>query len=616
MVSTFEDHDEAASLVGEVLASRYRIEERLGHGSTGVVYRARHVKVGRPFAVKLLHAEHVGDEGLRRRFEREAELGGRLRHPNAVGVVDVGELAHGSRVMVMELAQGGDLATLIHREAPLAASRTIGLVRQILDGLHHAHDRGVLHRDLKPENILVERNEDGIEVPRIVDFGIAIARDEARLPSDADRLTTDGIVLGTPHYMAPEQSTGIALDHRVDLFALGIIMFEMVCGEMPFPGSGVQVARANLLEPTPVMGVRVPNLEVDPLLEAFTRSLMAKSPELRPANAKAARELLDRVAHDRVTAAAELGVELGPSLRELAEEISVPRWATPPRGARAVTAPELQPRPSSPAIAALVPATGRLRADLPAHPGRGRSARRRASCARASSPPAISTTTHAVVAPKSSALRIAVVAGATLAIAVAVWLGVRLSHRDDHDAAVASNVVTPAAPVAPVPTPVAAVPTAVVPVPTPVAAAPTAVAPTPVPIAPAQAPVTTVRARRSPPSMQAGPTHPTAMTVSATPPAVTPPPRPPSRPSPRPSTPATTPASTVSRRRIRQAVHGDVGNEARPARQRARRHRDGRSVAALSPHPAQRLRSSANPAARTAAAAELTKLHADIAARR
>nr|HEX4316949.1 serine/threonine-protein kinase [Kofleriaceae bacterium] len=324
MARSDRTENELDLLIGEVLASRYRLEERLGDGATGSVYRARHVKVGRAFAVKILHHRHTKDERLLRRFELEAELGGRLRHPNVLSVVDVGETTDGGRFMVMELAHGVPLAAVLSGEAPLASSRIIPMVRQILDGLHHAHERGVIHRDLKPENILVERDDHGREVPRIVDFGIAIARDEASAPDSPERLTTGGIVLGTPHYMAPEQATGSAMDHRIDLFALGVIMFEMVTGEMPFDGSGVDVARANLLEPTPVMGVRVPHLMIDPLLEAFTARLMSKSAELRPASAKAARELLDRIEKDRAAAAKELQIDTtAATLGELAAELGV-----------------------------------------------------------------------------------------------------------------------------------------------------------------------------------------------------------------------------------------------------------------------------------------------------
>ncbi|MDQ3365916.1 MAG: serine/threonine protein kinase, partial [Myxococcota bacterium] len=297
----------ADRLIGQVLANRYQIEHKLGEGAMGTVFKARHVKVGRPFAVKVLHPKLLEDHKVAQRFEREAELAGRLHHPNVIGVVDVGETADGLRYMVMDFAEGKDLGELLE-EAPMTPARIIQLTRQLLEGLYHAHEAGLIHRDFKPENVIVELDDHGTEVPRIVDFGIAILRDAGDSSSTPGRLTTNGLVLGTPHYMAPEQAVADPIDHRIDLFALGIVIYEMLCGKLPFDGSGVEVARANLLLDPPPMAVRVPHLEVDPLLEAYARRLMAKQRDVRPATAKAARELLDLIDRDRAAAAVALGV--------------------------------------------------------------------------------------------------------------------------------------------------------------------------------------------------------------------------------------------------------------------------------------------------------------------
>ena len=309
-------------LIGKVLANRYQIEAWLGEGAMGSVYKAKHVKVGRAFAVKVLHKRLLEDRKVMQRFEREAELAGRLHHPNVIGVVDIGEAPDGSRYMVMDFAHGADLATLL-AEAPMPAARIIHLTRQLLEGLYHAHEQGLIHRDFKPENVIIERDDHGNEVPRIVDFGIAILRDGGDSVDSLGRLTTNGLVLGTPHYMAPEQAIADPLDHRVDLFALGIVVYELLCGKLPFDGSGVEVARANLLLDPPAIAQRVPFLEVDPLLEAFARRLMAKKRDARPATAKAARELLDRIANDRSGAAVELGLPPITSSREPALTLPV-----------------------------------------------------------------------------------------------------------------------------------------------------------------------------------------------------------------------------------------------------------------------------------------------------
>ncbi len=301
-------------LIGETLANRYQIEMRLGEGAMGAVYRARHVKVGRPFAVKVLHARLLEDPKIAQRFEREAELAGRLHHPNVIGVVDVGETPNGMRYMVMDFAEGRDLAAMLD-QAPMPAERIIHLTRQLLEGLYHAHEQGLIHRDFKPENIIVETDMHGAEVPRIVDFGIAILREGGDGSDGQGRLTTNGLVLGTPHYMAPEQAVADPIDHRIDLFALGIVIYEMLCGKLPFDGTGAEVARANLLLDPPPISQRVPYLEVDPLLEAFSRRLMAKRRDDRPPTAKAARELLDLIVRDRPAAAVALGVPAQASTR-------------------------------------------------------------------------------------------------------------------------------------------------------------------------------------------------------------------------------------------------------------------------------------------------------------
>jgi serine/threonine-protein kinase len=305
-------------LLGQILAERYHVLQRLGEGAMGVVYKARHVKVGRMFAVKVLHPRMLADPKVVRRFEREAELAGRLHHPNVIGVVDVGEV-DGTRYMVMDFAEGPDLAKLLD-EAPMTPERIIGLVRPMLEGLYHAHEHGLIHRDFKPENVIIERDSHGVEVPRIVDFGIALLRDGGDSVDGAGRLTTNGLVLGTPHYMAPEQAVADPIDHRIDLFALGIVVYEMLSGRLPFDGSGAEVARANLLIDPPPIRQRVKHLEVDPLLEAFARRLMAKKRTARPATAKAARELLDLIEHDRGAAAAQLGVPVARSGRAAATE--------------------------------------------------------------------------------------------------------------------------------------------------------------------------------------------------------------------------------------------------------------------------------------------------------
>jgi len=283
-----------SKLLGRVLDDRYRIVDLLGSGAMGSVFRAQHVRLPRELAIKVLHPE-LAEPKLLQRFEREARLAGKLGHPNVVSVLDVGEL-DGLAYMVMDLAPGRRLGALFHGK-PFTPARAMRILRQLCDGLDHAHERGLVHRDLKPDNIMIEAHGHE-ELARIVDFGIAILRDGAGAEG---RVTTRGIVLGTPHYMAPELATGRPFDHRVDLFALGVIAYEMLTGVMPFEGTGVQVVYANVEQDAPAMAARAPGVAVPPDLEAFACKLMARSLDERFPTALAARDALDRLAAPRTT---------------------------------------------------------------------------------------------------------------------------------------------------------------------------------------------------------------------------------------------------------------------------------------------------------------------------
>jgi len=290
-------------LVGKVVMDRYLIEAELGFGASGTVYRGRHVKLRRNVAIKVLHEDFVDDRTMLARFRREAEAVARLHHPNVIGVLDVGETQGGHQLMVMDLVEGQSLGELM--EARLPQGRIINLVRQILAGLDHAHSAGLVHRDLKPDNVIVERDHHGQEVPRIVDFGIAALRtDEA---AGGSRLTEQGALLGTPRYMAPEQARGDRVDHRADLFALGMILFEMLSGTAPFDGSALEIVIANMNEDVPPIAHRAPHANPDPVLELFMRRLAARDPGQRFPGAHDALAMLDLIERDPADAALRLG---------------------------------------------------------------------------------------------------------------------------------------------------------------------------------------------------------------------------------------------------------------------------------------------------------------------
>jgi serine/threonine-protein kinase len=259
-------------MLGQIIEDRYLVEAELGAGAMGHVYRARHIKVGRQVAIKVMHPELARVPTIVERFAREARIAARLNHPNLIGVLDVGMTANRLPLIVLELAPGTSLYQLMIEAMP--RERVVKIIRQLLLGLQHAHASGLIHRDLKPDNILVETTKDGCEVPRIVDFGIAVctAKDDVIANS---RLTDANTVIGTPAYMSPEQAMAKDLDARTDLFSLGVIMYEMLAGMTPFEGSGVDVALANSSKDAPAISDRA-GILVDPLLEAFVKRPMAR----------------------------------------------------------------------------------------------------------------------------------------------------------------------------------------------------------------------------------------------------------------------------------------------------------------------------------------------------
>ncbi|HYU15262.1 MAG TPA: protein kinase [Candidatus Acidoferrum sp.] len=276
-------------LIGHLLADRYVIEELLGEGGMGRVYRARHMRMSRRFAVKVLFGDMAADAKARTRFSREAEAVSRLNHPNVLSVVDFGETEEGLLYLVMDYIEGRELHQLLAQEAPLSPQRVVSLLRQLARGLAHAHERNLVHRDFKTENVVVTKSG-GEELARIVDFGIAAV---GEMMEPAQRLTTEGMVLGTPAYMSPEQSTGEEVDERSDLFSLGVMLYEMLCGRLPFDGTAVAIAKAHLAAEVPPILVRVPGLRVEPRLEAVAMRLMAKDPADRFQSARALLAHLD-----------------------------------------------------------------------------------------------------------------------------------------------------------------------------------------------------------------------------------------------------------------------------------------------------------------------------------
>lgn len=288
-------------LVGHTLDGKYRLEERLGIGGMGTVYRARHLLIDRPVAVKVLNQRFVEDEAARIRFRREARAAGRLQHTNAVTVTDFGESADGYVYLVMELLEGRTLREVLAKEAPLDLARSVSLMLQISAAVAAAHEAGIIHRDLKPANIFIVQRAEIPAVVKVLDFGIAKLAIELLDEDEAMALTQVGAMIGTPRYMSPEQCDGIDLTPAADVYSLGCILYEMCTGTVPFSGSTpLAIAMKHTSEMPRNLSEFVPN--IPPALEQVVLHALEKRPQDRPANAADFRQEL-------LTTAERLGLE-------------------------------------------------------------------------------------------------------------------------------------------------------------------------------------------------------------------------------------------------------------------------------------------------------------------
>jgi serine/threonine protein kinase len=266
--------------VGTVVAGRYRIEGVIGAGGMATVYRALSTLHERAVAIKLFRKELASDPKLRERFRREASSTRRLAHRNVVEIVDEGALDDGTPFLVMEYLEGKTLEAILRgNRGPLEIGRTVDLGLQLAAGLARAHDFQVLHRDLKPDNLFIVPLEDGAELLKILDFGIARSMNDARL-------TATGEIFGTPQYMAPERITTTESGPAADLYAVGCILFRCAVGRLPFvAGDVTSFLLQHLREPPP--SPRALNPAVPPELDALILQCLQKDPARRPVDAHA-----------------------------------------------------------------------------------------------------------------------------------------------------------------------------------------------------------------------------------------------------------------------------------------------------------------------------------------
>lgn len=259
---------------GEVLASKYKIERELGDGGMGQVFVAENLAIGRHVAVKVLKPELLVDEAFRKRFQKEAEAIAAIEHPNVVGFLDL--VVGDPTFLVMEFVAGPTLANELRSDQKLPFLRAAELARRLCWGLDAAHRAGVIHRDVKPSNIILAPDAEFGEQPKLIDFGVAKT---ASKPADI-ALTRHGQIVGTPHYMSPEQITGIDVDARSDVYALGCVLYHMVSGRPPFIGlEEYQILQQHVERTAPAVSTLVP--EVPSALDKILQRALAKDPAAR-----------------------------------------------------------------------------------------------------------------------------------------------------------------------------------------------------------------------------------------------------------------------------------------------------------------------------------------------
>jgi eukaryotic-like serine/threonine-protein kinase len=266
-------------LVGMTLDGRYRILRVIGEGGMGVVYEALHVVIEKPVAVKVLRHTFTSRPDVVERFRQEAKSASRIGHPNIIDVSDFGETPSGASYIVMEMLTGEDLADILARDRVLSPARAVRIVYQVARALDATHRKGIVHRDLKPENIYLISVDGAADVVKVVDFGVAKMSDLEGGNTSGRRLTRTGMLFGTPEYMSPEQAAGKPFDHRVDVYALGAIFFELLTGRVPFEGENfMEVLAKHGRDRVPSLIEVNPGTRVSRELEHIVARALAKDP--------------------------------------------------------------------------------------------------------------------------------------------------------------------------------------------------------------------------------------------------------------------------------------------------------------------------------------------------
>jgi len=317
-------------MIGQTIAGNFRINSLIGAGAMGDVYRATQLSLQKDVAIKLLRRELLIDETLRRRFELEAKNASSLNHPNCIQIIDFGR--QGELLFIaMEFLAGCDLSQLIEKSWPLPIERTVHIFDQVLAALEEAHEHGIVHRDLKPANVMLVTRRGDPDFVKVCDFGIA--KSDGAQSSWAEGLTMKGFICGTPEYMSPEQARGDKLDGRSDLYAAGVVLYQMLTREVPFKStSPVALLSMHLSELPQPPSLRGTGLDIPAKLEQLVLRAMEKDPNKRPQNATEFRAALRDAVSDVIAFVPALGsgsrssgARLAPTPRSSASVVSVTR---------------------------------------------------------------------------------------------------------------------------------------------------------------------------------------------------------------------------------------------------------------------------------------------------
>lgn len=352
-IGTTSVEDKADPFVGTFVGERFLVKRKLGEGGMGVVYEAEQTAMDRKVALKVLHP-HLNDDELYVRFQREAAASSKLEHPNIITVYDFGRTENDSLYIAMEFISGRSLDDDIQANGAMQWDRACKIGSQICSALRNAHDKNIIHRDMKPENVMLCRRGDDVDFVKVLDFGIAKMMEEGDV-NQQKALTKTGMVFGTPQYMSPEQVRGEKLDARSDIYSVGIILYEMLTGKLPFNAdTPMGLLTKHLIDPPPAFATANPNVAVPEELEALVMASLSKDANSRPQTMKDFGQALDRYVgqeHSGNTTVASVVASAGTAKMPATASGS----GTMPMPAQSAPSPVLrQPKKSSPMMGVAV----------------------------------------------------------------------------------------------------------------------------------------------------------------------------------------------------------------------------------------------------------------------